>query len=88
MTDTEATEQAEDLGPYDDDMRVAYALVRALDEKLTAARAALGASILNARAHGATVPHCADVLGQSEANIFRISAMARKAAAAPKTNGK
>lgn len=85
MSDTET--ELVDLGPYDDDMRACYAIVRALDDKLTAARAALGASILNARAHGATVPHCADVLGQSEANIFRISAMARKAAATPK-NGK
>lgn len=86
MSDTET--DAVDLGPFDDDMRVSLALVNALDEKLTAARAALGASILNARAHGATVPHCADVLGWSDANVFRVSAQARKAATPAAKNGK
>lgn len=47
------------------------------------ARAALGAAILEARAAGMTVPAVADHLEWSEANVFRVSAQAKKAAGNP-----
>lgn len=47
------------------------------------ARAALGAAILAAREAGMTVPAVADHLEWSEANVFRVSAQAKKAAAGP-----
>ncbi len=50
------------------------------DATLTEARAALGAAILAARADGMTVPQVADALDWSEANVFRVSAQAKKAA--------
>lgn len=61
------------------DLQVAVVRVQQLDAELTKARAHLGATILAARASGMTVPAVADALGQSEANVSRIQAKARKA---------
>lgn len=72
-----------------EDPKLADALARMLAAKrasevatdhLEVARAELGASILAARDAGLTVPQVADLLGWSQANVFRVSALAKEAA--------
>lgn len=63
-------------------LRAALADVTRLENELAAHRRILGQRILEARDDGGmTVPAVADVLGWSEANVFRVSAQAKKAAA-------
>lgn len=59
-------------------LTAAKAAVDEATSTVDAARAELGAAILAARSAGMTVPAVADHLEWSEANVFRVSAQAKK----------
>lgn len=75
------TTTPEQLAVAQEQLTAAKAALDTATETETEARAVLGAAILDARAAGMTVPAVADFLGWSEANVFRVSAQAKKAAA-------
>lgn len=62
-------------------LTAAKAALDAATENEADLRAVLGAVILEARAAGMTVPAVSEHLGWSQANSFRVSAQAKKAAA-------